>query len=69
MKCSEELPKLSEWGFSSMCLLWGLQESADHEESIFMGCLMKTDKEFYGRLGKCFKVTHWQPIPAPPNDD
>ena len=68
IKCSERLPELSTWGFSGMCLLWGLEESLDHEESIFMGCFMKKDEAFYGQFGKCFKVTHWQPLPQPPEE-
>ncbi|QOF67321.1 DUF551 domain-containing protein [Actinobacillus sp. GY-402] len=67
IKCKDRLPNLHA-GYSRTCLVYGIEDQDDHEETVFTA-LMGKNGEWYGLYGKCFKVTHWQHFPAPPMSD
>lgn len=67
IKCKDRLPDLHGRIFSRVCLVYGFEDEDDHEETVFTA-LMERNGEWHGLHGKCFKVTHWQPFPAPPID-
>ena len=71
IKCSERLPPVNEDGESCSVLLYGMDMLSDFGSHQFIGYLM--DSKFYCDDGhsphQCYYVSHWQPLPQPPEDE
>lgn len=71
IKCSERLPPVNEDGESCSVLLYGMDILSDFGSHQFIGYLM--EGKFYCDDGnsphQCYYVSHWQPLPQPPEDE
>lgn len=69
IKCSDRLPDiLNHNGVfrSDIVMCFGVDELGDRESYIL--AYMLAGNRFYSSNGECVKITHWQPLPAPPED-
>ena len=69
IKCSNELPAIfNHDGFerSDIVMCFGIEEPDDSETYIL--AYMVPGNRFYGFDGECAKITHWRPLPAPPDE-
>lgn len=71
IKCSERLPPVNEDGESCSVLLYGMDILSDFGSHQFIGYLM--EGKFYCDDGnsphQCYYVSHWHPLPQPPEDE
>lgn len=71
IKCSDRLPPVNEDGESCSVLLYGMDILSDFGSHQFIGYLM--EGKFYCDDGnsphQCYYVSHWQPLPQPPEDE
>ena len=69
IKCSDRLPEIFV-GFdllnqSKVVLVYGKLEKED-KPCIFGGKLL--GDKWHSVDGECYQITHWQPLPEPPQD-
>lgn len=67
----DKLPEINNEGKSEEVLCYGKEESHIEDNYFFSADMYKDDFGyiFYNINGEeCFKVTHWQPLPKPPNE-
>jgi hypothetical protein len=63
IKCSERLPEIDEFGFSEPILA---SDGADVDRAVFHESLGDSTLRCSSHNRYAWDVTHWMPLPAPP---
>lgn len=70
VKCSDRLPEIFNhnglWR-SDVVMCFGVEEQGE-KNAYFLAHLVHGNC-FYNSNGRCEQVTHWQPLPPPPEDE
>lgn len=53
---------------SDVVMTFGREDEWEIEPTYGLGYAINGNR-FYGENGEYFEVTHWQPLPEPPNED
>ena len=69
IKCSDELPAtFDHQGYerSDVVMCFGIDQP-DYDETYVLAYMIPGNR-FYGFNGECTQITHWRPLPAPPDE-